>query len=192
MGSEVGILLLMLIHKNGFKTMPEREKFPRHYFDSNPYESNTPEETYERIQWGNTPRETFEVEAPEPLVTLGDVAQIFVIMESSQSTRHAIKFSEHEAPFLALGTHSNKLYFVPKIGNEPVDIPEGPFEHIGIVTQLDYYSDKGGEPAYYYHEHEPPYPHLYQNRETGVCVLIPSECEDGSKSYAVGDEGVIG
>lgn len=165
--------------------MPERDKFPQEYFDGNPYEENTPEETYERIQWGNSPRETFEVTAPEPLVTLGDVAQIC-------TPKGNVKFSEDEAPFLALGTDSNKLYFVPKVGNEPVDIPDGPYHYIGIVTQLDYYSDKGGEPAYYYHEHESPFPHLYQERESGVCILIPSTCKDGSKSYAVGDEGVIG
>lgn len=165
--------------------MPERDKFPKEYFDGNPYEDNTPEETYQRIQWGNNPKEIFNIEAPEPLAALGCVAQIC-------TPKGNVQFSEFEAPFLALGTYTNKLYFVPKIGDEPVDIPYGPYNHIGIVTQLDYYSDKGGAEAYYYHEHEPPYPHLYQNKESGVCVLIPSKCEDGSRSYAVGDEGVIG
>jgi hypothetical protein len=165
--------------------MPERDKFPKEYFEGNPYEDATPEQTYEQVRWGNEPTETFDIEAPEPLVTIGELAQVC-------TPNGNVQFSEYEAPYLALGTDSNKLYFVPKVGNSPVDIPDGPYEYIGIVTRLDYYSDKGGEDAYYYHDHEPPYPHLYQNRESGVCILIPSTCKDGSKSYAVGNEGIIG
>ena len=165
--------------------MPERDNFPSEYFDGNPYETETPEGTYRRIRWGNEPSEVFSIEAPEPLATLGDVAQICT---QSGSTG----YSEDEAPFLALGTVSNRLYMVPKIGKNPVDIPDGPYEYVGTVIQLDYYSDKGGEEAYYFHEHEPPYPRLYMHLESGVCILEPQQLPGGGRSYAVGDEGVIG
>lgn len=167
--------------------MPERDKFPREYFEGNPYEGESPEGTYQRVRWGNEPQEIFEIDAPEPLATIGDVALLGL-------EQGDVKFSEHEAPFLALGTQSNVLYIVPKDSNgEPVDVPcDGDWEYVGTMDQIDYYSDKGGEDAYYYHEHEPPYPSLYVHRASGVCMLVPSECDDGSKSYAVGDEGIIG
>lgn len=164
--------------------MPERDNYPKEYFEGNPYEGETPENAYKRLRWGNEPQETFEIDAPEPLITIGDLAQVF-------AQGGTVQFSEEEAPFLALGTRTNVLYFVPKRNGMPVNIPPGPYEYMDIVTRIDYYSDKGGDLCYYYHDHEPPYPKLYVHR-SGVCMLCPSECEDGSRSYAVGDEGVIG
>jgi hypothetical protein len=148
----------------------------------------TPEETYSKLRWGNSPAESFDIEAPESMVTLGDVAQL--ITENGTA-----KFSEDDAPFLAIGVETNRIYIVPKNGDLPVNIPEfseTTYQKIGEIEQTDYYSDKGGEEAYYYHEHEAPYPTLYMHEESGVCVLIPAEMDDGSRSYAVGDEGVIG
>ena len=165
--------------------MPERDHYPKEYFESNPYEGETPEDAYRRVRWGNEPQETFEIDSPEPLITMGDVAKIY----TPGGIAH---FREHEAPFLALGTETNILYFVPKRNGMPVNVPNGPYELIDTVTRLDYYSDKGGEQCYYYHDHEPPYPKLYIHKRSGVCRLVPSQCSDGSRSYAVGDEGVIG
>jgi hypothetical protein len=164
--------------------MPERDKFPREYFDGNPYEGETPEGAYRRIRWGNEPQEIFDIEAPEPLATIGDLAQL--VMEDG-----TIQFLEHESPFVAVGTHSNVIYFVPKVDGKPMDIPDSGYEFAGFVSRMDYFSDKGGNDAYYYHDHEPPFPILYMH-DSGVGMLVPSECEDGSRSYAVGDEGVIG
>lgn len=165
--------------------MPERDHYPREYFEGNPYEGETPEAAYKRLRWGNSPQETFELDAPEPLVTLGDVAKIFAGQGIAQ-------FSEKEAPFLAVGTRTNFIYFVPKRNGMPVNIPSGPYTFLDVVTRLDYYSDKGGSPCYYYHDHEPPYPLLYMNKKSGVCLLCPSACKDGTRSFAVGDEGIIG
>ncbi len=165
--------------------MPERDKFPKKYFEGNPYEGIEPEDAYRRLRWGIEPQEIFEIHSPEPLITLGDIAKIF-------TPNGVAKFAEYEAPFLALGTLTNILYFIPKVGGRPVHVPKHPLKFVCVVTRIDYYSDKGGEAAYYYHDHEPPYPWLYQQPSTGVCILKPSTCEDGSRSYAVGDEGVIG
>lgn len=165
--------------------MPGRKDFPKSYFEDNPYEGLDAHEMYERIRWGNAPHETFDIDAPEDMATLGNVAALDL-------NEGKAEFEENEAPYLALGTDSNRLYIVPIVDGEPMDIPEGPYVQIAEVRQLDYYSDKGGEEAYYYHEHEPPFPALYMNLETGVCILEPSEMEDGSRSYAVSDEGVIG
>lgn len=164
--------------------MPERDHYPREYFEGNPYEGETPEATYKRLRWGNDPQETFTISAPEPLATLGDVAQIC-------ARQGSMKFSEAQAPFLALGTYTNFLYFVPKQNGRPVNVPRGPYHYVDVIIRLDYYSDKGGEPCYYYHEHEAPFPLLYSSPR-GVCLLVPATCSDGSRSYAVGDEGVIG
>jgi hypothetical protein len=166
--------------------MPIRDKFPSEYFAGNPYEGLSPEEIYQKLQWGNDPKAVFEVDAPEPLVTLGDVAML--VSESEQ-----VEFTEDEAPFLALGVESNRLYIVPKDENgEPIDVPEGPYEEVCQLVQTDYYSEKGGDDAYYFHEHEAPYPTLYIHLETGVMLVEPAETGEGVRSYAVSDEGVIG
>lgn len=164
--------------------MPERDKYPREYFEGNPYEAETPWEMYEKLRWGNASQETFEVDAPEAMATLGDVA----VLDLGDCQ---IRFDEDEAPYLAVGHESNRLYIVPADENGPVDIPESGFVDLGEVRQIDYYSDKGGEAAYYYHEHEAPYPRLLIH-PCGVMMLEPSEMEDGSRSFAVSDEGIIG
>jgi hypothetical protein len=166
--------------------MPGRKDFPQAYFDENPYEGLSPEEVYTRLQWGNEPQTLFEVDAPEAMVTLGELAALYT--EGDE-----VDYSEEEAPYLALGADSNRLYIVPKDEHgAPVDVPLGPYVEVCELTQTDYYSDKGGESAYYYHEHEDPYPTLYINLQSGVMIIEPAQTEDGARSYAVGDEGVIG
>lgn len=166
--------------------MPVRDKFPAEYFTGNPYEGLDPEEVYKRIQWGNEPIALYELDAPEALANLGELAML-------QSEVDQLEYGEEEAPFLALGVDSNRLYIIPKDENgEPVDVPNGPYVEVCQVTQTDYYSDKGGEEAYYYHEHEEPFPSLFIHLQTGVMIIEPVKDEDGTRSYAVGDEGVIG
>lgn len=165
--------------------MPVRDKFPKGYFEDNPFEDLSAEEMYEALRWGNEPAEVFDIDGPEDMATLGTVAMLD--LAHGRAT-----FTEEEAPYLALGTESNYLYIVPRVNGEPVDIPEGPYVAVGELQQTDYYSDKGGEEAYYYHEHEEPFPTLYMHLETGVCIVEPANMEDGSRSYAVGEEGVIG
>lgn len=164
--------------------MPERDKFPKKYFDGNPYEGVDPEDAYKRLRWGNEPQESFEIEGPEDMVTIGDVAQVI-------TSRGTVEFEEGEA-YLAVGMETNRVYIVPCEGGEPVDVPDGPYTELAEIYQIDYTSDKGGEEAYYFHEHEEPYPRLCWNEETGVGMIEPEEMEDGSRSYAVGDEGIIG
>lgn len=164
--------------------MPERDKFPKKYFDGNPYEGLEPEEVYKRLRWGNDPSETFEITGPEDMVTLGDVAKVV-------TDRGTLDFEEGEA-YLAVGVETNRVYIVPCEGGEPVDVPDGPYTELAVIHQIDYTSDKGGEEAYYFHEHEEPYPVLCWHEETGVGMIEPEEMEDGSRSYAVGDEGIIG
>jgi hypothetical protein len=165
--------------------MPIRDKFPKGYFDENPYEGLEPHEIYERLQWGNKPKEIFSIDAPEALVTLGTLALL-------ANEADSFEFDEESAPFLAVGTDSNRLYVVPadKDG-APINVPSGPYEEVCILVQTDYISQKGGEDAYYFHEHEMPFPTLYMHKETGVMIIEPAENE-GSRSYAVSDEGVIG
>ena len=165
--------------------MPERDRFPAEYFDGNPFEGESPEGAYRKLRWGNEPKETFEIEGPEDMATIGELARLDFEGE-------VVEFDEENAPFLAVGVESNRLYIVPKDEQGPIDVPEGEYTEIGAISQIDYYSDKGGEDAYYYHEHEEPYPKVYQHKTSGVLIVEPEELDDGSRSYAVGEEGVIG
>jgi hypothetical protein len=161
--------------------MPTRDKYPRDYFESNPFEGEDPENVYRRIRWGKEPDSVREIEAPEPLVSLGDAAAVVL----TQGV--ACLFDEGEAD-LAVGVESNKVYIVPK-GLE--EIPKDNYEYLGESRQIDYISVKGDEDGYYYHEHEKPYPKVYIHAVSGVLVVEPSEHE-GRRSYAVSDEGIIG
>lgn len=166
--------------------MPIRDSFPKEYFDGNPYEGETPEDAYKRLRWGNEPNEVFEIDAPEPMATIGTVAKLI-------ADGGTVEYSEGEAPFLAIGLETNKVYIVPmNQDGSPVNVPEGPYVDMGRIRQIDYYSDKGGEEAYYFHEHEEPFPFLCIHETSGVALIEPEEMEDGSRSYAVGDEGIIG
>lgn len=160
--------------------MPTRDKYPAEYFDSNPFEGESLQGMYKRLQWGNEPREVFEIEAPEPLVALGEAAQLFL-------PDRILQWEEGEA-HLAIGAETNRIYIFP-VGSE--EIPEDGFKSMGESTQIDYYSDKGKEAGYYYHEHESPFPTVYAAKG-GYFVIEPEENEDGTRSYAVSDEGIIG
>jgi len=162
--------------------MPERDRYPKEYFEENPFEGENPEDIYRRIRWGKEPDSVREIEAPESLVSMGDAAM--VIMTGGL----AYAFDEGEAD-LAIGSESNLVYIVPK-GVE--EIPHDGYSYLGETSQVDYISVKGDEEGYYYHEHEPPYPTVFMHEETGVLVVLPAEQEDGSRSYAVSDEGIIG
>ena len=165
----------------------ERDKYSE-AFEGNPFKGKSPRAVYKALQWGNNPRDMFDIEAPEPLVALGEVAKI--VLQGG----HKESISEKDAPFLALGTDSNNLYIIQRDENgEPVDVPLDleDYDLVGKVKSTHYYSNKGNEKAYYYHDHEKPYPLLYRHEASGVCVLIPQD-NNGSPSYAVAIEGIIG
>lgn len=166
--------------------MPVRDKFPAEYFDSNPLHGETPHGAYKRLQWGNEPLATWRIEAPEPMAVLGRLAKLFFAGGKSQS------FPDWDF-FVAVGTKRNFVYLVPMDDRRrPMDFPKKFFHGAFEVTKLrriDYYSEKGGEPGYYYHDHERPYPMLWGNDDH--FVIVPAD-NDGRRSYAVNDEGIIG
>jgi hypothetical protein len=160
--------------------MPTRTKFPSEYFDSNPFEGESLDDIYRRLQWGNEPNEVLEIDAPEPLVALGEAAQLVL-------AHCRLQWDEGEA-HLAIGAESNKIYIFPR---GAAKIPDEGFEPLGESEQIDYYSDKGAEAGYYYHEHEAPFPQVTA-APGGFFVIEPQVSEDGERSYAVSDEGIIG
>lgn len=166
--------------------MPTRDRFPAEYFEANPLEGETPEAAFKRLQWGNNPRNTYRLEAPEPMAVLGRLAKLFYVGGKSQS------FPDWEM-FVAVGVASNRYYLVPMDEQRrPIDFPRDFFEGCRPVVQvrrIDYYSEKGGEPGYYFHDHEKPYPMLYGYEDHFVCE--PAAMKKG-RSYAVNDEGIIG
>lgn len=167
--------------------MPVRDKFPSKYFDGNPFDGLSPHEIYKKLQWGNQPKNTWMIEAPEPLTVLGRLAKL-----RAAQTRTEQKFRDYTF-YAAMGVYSNHMYFVPIVGNgKPVSFAKDFLERaapIGKISRMDYYSEKGGEPGYYYHDHEPPYPTLLEYG--GHYMLAPAH-HRGARSYAVGPEGVIG
>lgn len=160
--------------------MPKKRDFPREYFEGNPFEGMSPQEIYEKIQWGKAPEAIREIDAPEPLVGLGRVARI----QTADGRVYEFEDGEKE---LAVGAYSNMLFVFP-VGAEA--IPGDGYEPIGVAVQTDYYSEKGDEEGYYYHHHEEPFPTIWTiNKE--YWLLVP-ESEDGERSYAVAEEGIIG
>lgn len=166
--------------------MPVRDKFPAAYFTTNPLAGESPHGAYKRLQWGNNPRQTFRVEAPEPMAVLGQLAKLFFVGGGKES------YGEGEM-FVAVGTRSNLVYLVPMTRDgKPVDFPKrfmSKLEAISPLRRIDYYSEKGGEAGYYYHDHEKPFPMVYGCDDH--FVIVPAK-HRGGRSYAVNDEGIIG
>jgi len=157
-------------------------------FSGNPYGDTPVEGMYKRLRWGNSPADSWEINGPEDMATLGELAKLY------RTARHRLcSFKEGAGPFVAVGKQSNIIYIVPRRENgSPVDVPDDLEQYVGIceVSRIDYYSDKGGDICYYYHNHEAPYPCLYQH-DCGVGILMPSD-NNGERSYVVDDAGIIG
>lgn len=149
-------------------------------------DGETPHGVYKRLQWGNEPNNTWTIEAPEPLAVLGRLAKLYFVGGGKQT------FGDYEF-FVAVGTRSNYVYFVPVDDDGgPIDFPTDFLRQviaISPVRRTDYYSEKGGEEGYYFHDHEKPYPFLCGIDEHFVLAPVRHQ---GGRSYAVGDEGIIG
>lgn len=160
-------------------------------FEDNPFADLPPLEAFAELQWNKTPDAVWNIDAPEPLLAIGDLAGLDWGHDDFEL------FDESEAPYLAVGQDSNMLYIVPKSARgAPLErIPKfnprsRAWAHLGSVRQTDYYSDKGDDPAYYYHNHERPYPHVWLHT-SGVRVIVPAK-HKGRRSYAVAREGIVG
>ena len=171
----------------------ERDLFDNASFERNPFEGMSAEKVYRKLRWGNTPRQSFSVNAPEELAAMG-VLQLLVFDDGER-----LKWPDPDSkrglanppPYLAIGVRTNFVYIVPRKNGRPVNVPKGPYSYVGHLKQTDYTSDKGGEEAYFYHKHEKPYPALYQHKRSGVMILMPAE-HKGRRSYAVVPEGIVG
>lgn len=165
----------------------DRELYP-HAFAGNPYDYKTVEEMYDSIQWGKAPDNITEIDGPEDMASIGDIAKV-------KLEDRDLDFEEGVS-YLAVGQDTNTLYIVPKLENNPIEeIPEfdpdnEDWENLGEVSETHYYSDKGNEDGYYYHTHENPLPSLWAH-DSGVGIIVPAE-NDGEPSYAVIKEGIIG
>jgi hypothetical protein len=165
--------------------MPIRDKFPADYFDRNPLAGESPQSAFKRLQWGNEHRNQWRIEAPEPMAVLGRLAKLVFVGGKSQ------QFRDWQM-FVAVGTKSNKVYLVPMVKRRPLDFPVNfnrGCEAVAKLRRIDYYSEKGNDNGYYYHDHEPPYPLLCSNE--GHFIIEPAP-HRGGRSYAVNDEGIIG
>src|SRR5712671_3339269 len=82
----------------------DREEFGGEVFETNPFEGEQPEKIYNKIQWGNSPENVIDVEAPEPLVNLGYLIELH---------HKIIEEFEDGTYLLAIGANSNLLYIIP-------------------------------------------------------------------------------
>jgi hypothetical protein len=168
--------------------MPKRSERQEYAssFDGNPYNNVSPKAMYKRLRWGNKVVDTFNIDAPEPMVVLGELAKL----RRGKTTFWS--FEENNGPFLAVGRDSNLLYIISRHEDgSPCNVPSNGYKPLCVITGIDYYSDKGGEDIYYFHNHEKPYPTLMQHSK-GCWYLKPSYLSDGGRSYVVDDAGIIG
>jgi len=160
----------------------DREVF-KGVFNGNPFEGLSPQEIYKIIQWGNNPNKVIEIDAPEAMTALGFLAKLYL-------TDGTVKLSKNKF-YLALGADSNSLYIFQKNIRVIPDLDDNKWSTQGVkVKRTDYYSKKGGEDCYYYHNHEKPYPILFSHPK-GVHILQPQKFK-GQRSYAVIKEGIVG
>jgi hypothetical protein len=152
-------------------------------FGSNPFQGMSPEEIYTEIQWGNTPKEVIDISAPESLIALGHLAKLVY-------TSGSAKFEKNDYN-LAIGSDSNILYIFPVGETYIPDLDDSLWFKVKVVKETHYYSDKGGEDCYYYHNHEKPYPILFSREESPVHIIVPQKFK-GQRSYAVIKEGIVG
>jgi len=159
----------------------DRDVFPG-VFAGNPFHGMNPKAIYKEIQWGNTPKEIIDIDAPEALVSLGTLAKLKLLKNSINVNKDCFN--------LAIGCTSNILYIFP-VDERIIPELDDNWGFMGLVKQTDYYSDKGGEECYYYHKHEKPYPALLSHMDTSVHIIVPQDF-NGQRSYAVIKEGIVG
>jgi hypothetical protein len=171
--------------------MPDRDRFDRDLFRGNPFRAHHVEDMYSDLRWGDEPDDSWQVDGPEDMATLGTVAKLYV---TNPGRPQKWQWNERNAPFLAVGQSSNILYVVPrrKNGSPAPHIPSEGYRALGRVRRTDYYSTKDGEDGYYYHDHERPYPMLALERDSGVMIIAPARTRGGARSYAVTKEGIVG
>lgn len=159
----------------------DRKVFPG-VFGKNPFHGMNPEDIYKEIQWGNSPKEIIDIDAPEALISLGTLARLVF-------SDGALKFSKNKYN-LAIGSNSNLLYIFPTWQNYIPELDENWYGSF-LVKEIHYYSDKGGEDCYYYHKHEKPYPLLLTYYDKTAHIIAPQKF-NGQRSYAVIKEGIVG
>jgi hypothetical protein len=168
----------------------ERKEYAEKFTEGNPYADTSAEHLYKELRWGNGPTDTYEIDGPEDMATMGIVAKLVLT-----DVPRTVKFKEKDGPYLAVGLQSNYLYIVNRYDDgTPCNIQTDTEEYkcIGNIKQIDYFSDKNKEKAYYYHKHEKPYPFLYMSPDLMSCIVIPAELDSGHPSYIVREEGIIG
>lgn len=168
----------------------ERDEFSD-AFEDNPLAGLSPDEMYQEIRWGDVPTERWGIDAPEPLVSMGELAAL-VLTGRNRTEEH----DEDDGPFLAVGVKTRRLYLLPRMEDG------GPCRRVtrfnpkiwlsrGRVRRTDYFSVKGGEACYFYHDHERPFPRLWEHPRSGV-RFIEASVHKGKPSYTVVAEGIVG
>jgi hypothetical protein len=160
----------------------EREEYSSAFKGENPFKNKNPIEIYNIIQWGNKPKNIFPINAPEPLISLGHLAKLFFEDETY------LELDENQV-HITIGANSNIIYFFPYGTRSVPSFNKKSWLEGNKIIRTDYFSEKGGEPCYYYHNHEIPYPTIWYHKT--VSILLPDTYKN-KPSYAVIKEGIVG
>lgn len=138
---------------------------------------------YEALHWGEAPRWERPVEVPrmrrrQRVVELGKLRAL--VLQAPDGSSVVVK-PRRPYPRLVVGQADNRLYLVPPEGGRFV-VPRS-LDGSSIV-RVDYDASKGGQGAYWYHDHEPAFPTL-----TVDARGVPQYAGGG---YIVAPEGIVG
>jgi hypothetical protein len=165
--------------------MPARGAWP--WARRSPLAGQTPEEQYRAIRWGRRPREHLVLDVPalrraQDLVCLGRLRALYLALDDDHDE---VLTALRPYPYLCVGAADNRLY----VGGGATGAMArrrlwGQPGSRRTIRQVDYDSVKGRTRAYFYHDHERPFPRLE--------VLPSGYPAYRGGGYKVGADGIIG
>lgn len=156
---------------------------PRHGDDYTPV-TGTVDDQYEAMRWGLKPRHERTVTVPgmkrrEAVAELGILRVLY--LQRRDGSRVVWRLPR-PYPWLAVGAQSGRLWIVPKRDLDLSALAGMPAAGWHVV-RTDYTALKGDEDAYWYHDHEAPFPRLRR---------VDGQVQFHGGGYFVAAEGIVG
>lgn len=157
--------------------------FPRSTLS--PLEGQSSEEQFDAIRWGKKVSGLRAVTVPgmtkrEEVIELGCLRVLYL---APDGTDQAYPWRVTRGTRLAVGQRTNRLWIIPP----PRGLDLSALEHMPArgwaIARTDYTAVKGDEDAYWYHEHEAPYPRLRR---------VDGGVQFSRGQYVIAPEGIVG
>ncbi len=157
---------------------------PRHGNGDYSPVSGTVDEQYRDLRWGLEPRFERTVTVPgmrrrEAVAELGLLRVLYLRRPDGSVVTWRVP---RPYPWLAVGAKSGRLWIVPRRAmnlSALAGMPKAGWR----VIRTDYTALKGDEDAYWYHDHEAPFPRLYR---------VDGHVQYRGGGYFVAPEGIVG